>query len=106
MNGYHETAKRCSTASKCRLSLTAPDMKLRGVQLLHLLQQLKAAGMFVVVALAQPFGFEGARRMDAAEALTHSVASAADLAVIVQQVRQCMFYLYIACLLYRWTHQS
>ena len=42
--------------------------------------------MFVVVALAQPFNFEGARRIDAAEALTQSVAAAAHLAVIVQQV--------------------
>ena len=56
------------------------------LQLLHLLKQLKEAGMFVVVALAQPFNFEGARRIDAAEALTQAVASAAHLAVIVQQV--------------------
>ena len=54
---------------------------------MHLLRELKAAGMFVILALAQPFSFEGPRRIDAAEALTASAAAEAHLLVVVQQVR-------------------
>lgn len=56
------------------------------LQIVQLVRALRAAGHFTAVAITRPFGFEGNRRVQAAENLIGVLEEAAHLVVVVDQV--------------------
>jgi hypothetical protein len=58
-------------------------------QLLQLVRGLRGAGIFTAVALTRPFGFEGPRRAEAADALTGQLRATAHLVTLIEQARRC-----------------
>lgn len=55
------------------------------LQLLSLVQSLRAAGFFTAVALSSPFGFEGTKRVQAAEQLIQAAQHTAHLVSVIEQ---------------------
>ena len=57
------------------------------LQLLQLVRGLRAAGIFVAVAVTQPFVFEGPKKRQAAESLIAQLHTTAHLVAVIDQVR-------------------
>ena len=56
------------------------------LQLLQLVNHLRRHGFFVGVALTRPFRFEGARRMEQADALIEIMEEVASLTVSTRRI--------------------
>ena len=56
------------------------------MQLLHLVEKLREAKLFTIVAVTKPFAFEGTRKMDAAVSLVSQLAATSHLVAVVEQV--------------------
>jgi hypothetical protein len=55
------------------------------VQVLQLVRELRAAGIFTAVAVTRPFTFEGPRKMEAADKLTAALRECAHLVAVIEQ---------------------
>ena len=67
------------------------------LQLLQLVRGLRAAGIFVAVAVTQPFVFEGPKKRQAAEGLIAQLHNTAHLVAVVDQVRPVASNLQLPC---------
>lgn len=53
--------------------------------MLQLVGELRAAGIFTVVAITRPFNFEGPRKIELADRLTASLKQCAHLVAVIEQ---------------------
>jgi cell division GTPase FtsZ len=56
-------------------------------QLLQLVRELRAAGIFTAVAVTRPFAFEGPRKIEAADKLIALLRKSAHLVALIEQAR-------------------
>ncbi len=57
----------------------------RAKQVLQLVGELRAAGIFTVAAVTRPFNFEGPRKIEAADRLIGSLKPCAHLVAVIEQ---------------------
>ena len=65
----------------------ADCMALGILQVLQLVRGRRAAGIFVAVAVTQPFVFEGPKKRQAAESLIAQLHNTAHLVAVIDQAR-------------------
>ncbi len=59
--------------------------ELHAMQVLQVVGELRAAGIFTVAAVTRPFTFEGPRKLEAADRLVASLRQCAHLVAVIEQ---------------------